>query len=1476
MFSAEYFKKLLVIVLVAIICCSGLVQAAPKNVIIFIGDGMGPQQVKAGGIYVYGAAGSLSFEAFPYQGELTTYQYGGGVPDSAAAATSLATGYKVNGGVVSMAYPANPDYTEGSELPTLLEYFKALGKSMGLVSTAYLTDATAAAFGAHEPTRSNYSQIAGDYLNQTQPNVLFGGGANGMSRASAEAAGYIVVEDRASMLALDTESVTKVSGQFGSTNLPYEYDGPGNLPHLSEMTATALSILDNDTDGFFLMVEGGNIDHACHSNDLARTIPDVNEFANAVQAAINWAAGRSDTLIIVTADHETGGLTVLSNNGIGSYPDVSWGSTGHTATNVPAYAWGVNAGFVSGVLNNTDIFGIVTADTVILNSPSDESVLRDTQVSFTCSAASNYQLIDATLYLGQASGTSNTVTFSGSAATDDAQISADSPNTNYGAVTPINVDGLTPHAHSVIKFPNVFGSGPGQVPSGAVITSAILKVNCTNTGNIMKLYRLTEDWIEGQVTWNNRSSGTSWTAAGAQGGSNAGISIDGDCTALGWRTIDITQFVQEWSNGAPNYGIVTMDSGSDGVDFDSSESANLPLLTITYQSMQAIETKPLSGTSGSVTFSTLTLNDQTDYVWNCLVRSTNGQETYETWAPLDSQFRIDSLIPDEPVLVAPPDGATNASTSPTLEVTAGDPQDGSLNVTFYGRTVPSPDDYFTIIVLPDTQLYSKSYPAIFTAQTQWIVNNVTAQNIVFVTHEGDIVDVWNDTTQWQNANNSMSLLDGVVPYGVLAGNHDKLTDTLSGQYPDYPADSTYYNQYFPYTRYATQPWYGGHYGTTNNNNYQLFSAATDDYIILHLEDTPSTADISWADSVLKANADRKAIITTHSYLDISGNYNGKWGSTQYIRDMVVANSNVHFVLCGHLSTELTKTTTVGTRQVHELMADYQIEANGGNGWLRIMRFVPAENKVYVKTYSPWLGQYQTDNNSRFTLDFTMSQFRVIGTATAVPSGQNASIVWSGLSVGTQYEWFAEVTDSTANTRVGPVWSFTASTTDTTPPIISAVASSDITQTNATITWTTDEASNSVVKYGTTTPPTNEITDVAMVTSHSLTLTGLSAETPYFYEVKSTDAAGNTATDNNGGIYYTFTTLLAFPQTLFSDGFESGNLTAWGWTVSGSATVSTAAAYSGSYGAYLKKAASIQKALSTAGYKQIHIKFARKTTGMDAGEYLYAEWSTDGSVWNTLQTTQDTVWASRDLLCPAGADNSAGFRLRFRTNANLTAEYACVDEVEITGTSMAPDNDPPSPNPMTWVTVPYATGSTSIAMVATTASDVSGVEYYFTCTAGGGHDSGWQNSPTYEDMGLTPETSYTYTVKARDKSANQNETAVSTAESATTQPGGAAEVYVNNITMNSGISGKNYYAQATVWIRNNSGANVAAATVYGNWSGAVSGSANGVTGTDGKVILRSPNSRSGGTFTFTVTNVAASGYTYNPSLNVETSDSITNP
>jgi alkaline phosphatase len=328
----------------------------PQNVIFLIGDGMGFEQVRAAGMYLNGIEGTLSFEILPYQAEMTTYSANSSVTDSAAAATAMATGVKVNNGVVSVEIPGDV-----SELETLLEYLRDRGKSTGLVTTTNMTHATPACFGAHDSSRYNTSAIATDYLNQTRPNVLFGGGESGMDVSNAEAAGYTVVTDAFEMLALDTALINMASGQFGSGSMPFELDGLGDLPHLSEMTEIALDILDNDPDGFFLMVEGGRIDHAGHLNDIQRNVHETIEFSYAVQEVIDWAAGRANTLILVTADHETGGLTVIANNGAGNYPTVSWSTGSHTGVNVPLYAWGVNAELILGEIDNTELFAIAVA-----------------------------------------------------------------------------------------------------------------------------------------------------------------------------------------------------------------------------------------------------------------------------------------------------------------------------------------------------------------------------------------------------------------------------------------------------------------------------------------------------------------------------------------------------------------------------------------------------------------------------------------------------------------------------------------------------------------------------------------------------------------------------------------------------------------------------------------------------------------------------------------------------------------------------------------------------------------------------------------------------------------------------------------------------------------------------------------------------------------------------------------------------------
>jgi alkaline phosphatase len=325
----------------------------PKNIIIFIGDGLGFEQVKAASFFKTGSASALSFSDFPVAAEVMTASASSSITDSAAAATAMATGIKVENGVLSARVPG-----DGSEIQTLLESAGNVGKGIGLVTTAYLTHATPAAFGAHEASRSNYAEIAGDYLSDSRPDVMMGGGENGLSISAASAEGYSTATNAPELSAHPTDTLP-FAGLFGTTNIPYEYDGTGLLPGLTEMVSKALEMLAGYQEGFFLMAEGGRIDHAAHANDLERMVYETIEFSDAVALAMDWAEEREDTLIVVTADHETGGLSVDSNNGTGVMPSVTWSTGGHTGVNVPLYAMGYGAGRFGGTIENTRIHDIL-------------------------------------------------------------------------------------------------------------------------------------------------------------------------------------------------------------------------------------------------------------------------------------------------------------------------------------------------------------------------------------------------------------------------------------------------------------------------------------------------------------------------------------------------------------------------------------------------------------------------------------------------------------------------------------------------------------------------------------------------------------------------------------------------------------------------------------------------------------------------------------------------------------------------------------------------------------------------------------------------------------------------------------------------------------------------------------------------------------------------------------------------------------
>ncbi|HEX7009224.1 MAG TPA: alkaline phosphatase [Phycisphaeraceae bacterium] len=329
-----------------------------RCVILFIGDGMGPHQVEAARLY---AGEPLVFERLPVQTSLATASADSEVTDSAAAATALATGHRVNNGVLSRAMPG-----DGQPLTTALEILAQQGKATGLVTSVPILHATPAAFAAHVEHRKEAQAIAQDYLTVTRPDLLLGSGGMGMELEDAADAGYTVVTTREELFSQQAQQARRLWGLFGGGRLPYEYDavsgsddGFDKLPHLSELTRAALAFLERDPDGFFLMVEGGLIDWASHDNQIERAVLETIELSRAVQVALDWAKDRDDVLILVTADHETGGLEILEDRGARQFPEVSWSTRGHTATPVPLYAWGRHASWAADADESADVFDLL-------------------------------------------------------------------------------------------------------------------------------------------------------------------------------------------------------------------------------------------------------------------------------------------------------------------------------------------------------------------------------------------------------------------------------------------------------------------------------------------------------------------------------------------------------------------------------------------------------------------------------------------------------------------------------------------------------------------------------------------------------------------------------------------------------------------------------------------------------------------------------------------------------------------------------------------------------------------------------------------------------------------------------------------------------------------------------------------------------------------------------------------------------------
>lgn len=295
---------------------------------------------------------------------------------------------------------------------------------------------------------------------------------------------------------------------------------------------------------------------------------------------------------------------------------------------------------------------------------------------------------------------------------------------------------------------------------------------------------------------------------------------------------------------------------------------------------------------------------------------------------------------------------------------------------------------FAIVALPDTQYYSSDHPEILRAQTRWIADQRTPDDVALVVHEGDIVDK-DEPRQWSTAAESLHALDGVVPYMLTTGNHDY---ARTGKFV---SRDSLINRYFPPEAFAAMGSFGGAFEAGHiENSFHLIDAPGGPWMVVSLEFGPRDAVLEWADAIVKQHSSSPAIVVTHAYLysdDTRYNHVGRpdqlWNPHRYLNDeipgsvndgqeiwnkLIRDNPNILFVLCGHDLEDgvgrLTSTRPDGSR-VHQLLANFQMDPQGGDGYLRVLRFNPAERHVEVQTYSPYLDRFKTDPDNQFGLDY---------------------------------------------------------------------------------------------------------------------------------------------------------------------------------------------------------------------------------------------------------------------------------------------------------------------------------------------------------------------------------------------------------------------------------------------------------------------------------------------------------------------------
>ena len=316
----------------------------PKNIILIIGDGTGLNQVTLSRIAIGGLDFKLAIDQMPYTGFSLTHSYNNAYTDSAAAATTWATGKKTNNKFLSVD-------VNKKKLKTLPEILYEKGFLSGLVSTSSITHATPAAFYAHIDSRYKEEEIANQLI-ASSISIALGGGKEFFDNERLKK-NSLYISDKESLEELDLSVSRRVIGLFDKDGIERSPEKPTQ----QEMTNVALNFLKTKTNnckGFFLMSEGSQIDWAAHDNDAKKMITEFEDFDKTIRLAMEYVGKNKDTLLIITADHETGGLQILKQDK--DYVEIQWGTGRHTGIPVGVYAYGPGASHFTGLMDNTEIY----------------------------------------------------------------------------------------------------------------------------------------------------------------------------------------------------------------------------------------------------------------------------------------------------------------------------------------------------------------------------------------------------------------------------------------------------------------------------------------------------------------------------------------------------------------------------------------------------------------------------------------------------------------------------------------------------------------------------------------------------------------------------------------------------------------------------------------------------------------------------------------------------------------------------------------------------------------------------------------------------------------------------------------------------------------------------------------------------------------------------------------------------------------